>query len=45
MIYLQGFLILLHLLQTGYLTIDRVVQHMFGPAYYLHFPNKEIEDE
>ncbi len=31
------------LLQTGYLTIDKVVQHMFGPAYYLRFPNLEIE--
>ena len=31
------------LLQSGYLTIDRVVQHMFGPAYYLRFPNLEIE--
>ena len=31
------------LLQTGYLTIDRVVQHMFGPVYYLRFPNLEIE--
>jgi hypothetical protein len=31
------------LLQTGYLTIDRAVQHMFGPAYYLRFPNLEIE--
>ena len=32
-----------HLLQAGYLTIDRVVQHMFGPAYYFRFPNIEIE--
>ena len=31
------------LLQTGYLTIDRVVQQMFGSAYYLRFPNLEIE--
>ncbi len=31
------------LLQTGYLTIDRVMQHMFGLAYYLRFPNLEIE--
>jgi hypothetical protein len=31
------------LVQTGYLTIDRAVQQMFGPAYYLRFPNIEIE--
>jgi hypothetical protein len=31
------------LLQTGYLTIDRAVQQMYGSAYYLRFPNLEIE--
>ena len=31
------------LLQTGYLTIDRVEMLMNEPAYYLRFPNMEIE--
>ena len=31
------------LLQTGYLTIDRVVMMMGQPFYYLNFPNLEIE--
>ena len=31
------------LLQTGYLTIDRAIQQMYGLAYYLRFPNLEIE--
>ena len=31
------------LLQTGYLTIDRAVQQLYGSAYYLRFPNLEIE--
>ncbi len=31
------------LLQTGYLTIDRVEMLMDEPVYYLRFPNMEIE--
>ena len=31
------------LLQTGYLTIDRVEMLMNEPVYYLRFPNMEIE--
>jgi hypothetical protein len=31
------------LLQTGYLTIDRVEMLMDKPVYYLRFPNMEIE--
>jgi len=31
------------LLQTGYLTIDRVETLMSQPLYYLNFPNMEIE--
>jgi len=31
------------LLQTGYLTIDRAIQQMYGLGYYLRFPNLEIE--